>query len=182
VALQHAPPDCRGNPRFDPDLGGPAIFAPMPKAVLATSSQPHNAWGKSSADDEVRRSIYIKVKRSLVHPMLSMHDFADTDQSCPVRFATTVPTQALTMLNSEFMNQRAAAFAGRLLREEPKSLDAQVKLALKLVTQREPKAAEIKRGTTFINDLRTSEKLSDEESLTVFCLMALNLNEFVFLD
>jgi hypothetical protein len=114
--------------------------------------------------------------------MLSMHDFADTDQSCPVRFATTVPTQALTMLNSEFMNQRAAAFAGRLMREEPKSLDAQVKLALKLVTQREPKPAEIKRGTSFVNDLRTSEQLSPEDSLTVFCLMALNLNEFVFLD
>ncbi|MBA3699140.1 MAG: DUF1553 domain-containing protein [Planctomycetes bacterium] len=163
-------------------IGGPAVFPPMPKEVLATSSQPHNAWGKSSPDDEVRRSIYIKVKRSLVHPMLSMHDFADTDQSCPVRFATTVPTQALTMLNSEFINERAAAFAQRLVREEPKSLDAQVKLALKLVMQREPKPAEIKRGTTFVNDLRTGEKLSADDSLTVFCLMALNLNEFVFLD
>lgn len=163
-------------------VGGPAIFAPMPKAVLATSSQPHNAWGKSSADDEVRRSIYIKVKRSLVHPMLSMHDFADTDQSCPVRFATTVPTQALTMLNSEFINERAAAFADRLQSEEPKSLDKQVTLALRLVMQREPKPAEVKRGTGFINDLRTTEKLDADEALKLFCLMALNLNEFVFLD
>lgn len=163
-------------------VGGPAVFPPMPKEVLATSSQPHNAWGKSSPDDEVRRSIYIKVKRSLVHPMLSMHDFADTDQSCPVRFATTVPTQALTMLNSQFMNDRAATFARRLEREEPKSLDAQVRLGLKLVMQRPPTPAEIKRGTAFINDLRTTEKMSAEDSLTVFCLMALNLNEFVFLD
>ena len=53
---------------------------------------------------------------------------------------------------------------------------------LKLVTQREPKANEIKRGTAFVNDLRTSEKMSTDDSLTVFCLMALNLNEFVFLD
>ena len=163
-------------------LGGPSVFAPMPKAVLATSSQPHNAWGKSSAEDEVRRSIYIKVKRSLVHPLLSMHDFADTDQSCPVRFATTVPTQALTMLNSEFINERAAAFAKRLVTEQPKSLDLQVTLALRLVMQREPKPSEVKRGITFINDLRTGEKLDADESLKLFCLMALNLNEFVYLD
>lgn len=163
-------------------LGGPAVFAPMPKAVLATSSKPHDAWGKSSADDEVRRSLYIKVKRSLLHPMLSMHDFADTDQSCPVRFATTVPTQALTMLNSEFINERAAAFANRLQTEEPKSLDKQVTLALRLVMQREPKAVEVKRGTSFINDLRTSEKVEADEALKLFCLLALNLNEFVYLD
>ncbi len=163
-------------------LGGPSVFAPMPKAVLATSSQPHNAWGKSSADDEVRRSIYIKVKRSLVHPMLSMHDFADTDQSCPVRFATTVPTQALTMLNSEFINERAAAFANRLQSEEPKSLDKQVTLALRLVMQREPKPAEIKQATSFVNELRATEKIEADEALKLFCLMTLNLNEFVFLD
>ena len=163
-------------------IGGPSVFAPMPKAVLATSSQPQNAWGKSSADDEVRRSLYIKVKRSLVHPLLSMHDFADTDASCPVRFATTVPTQALTMLNSEFIHERAAAFARRLVAEEPKSLDRQIALGLRLVTQREPQATEIRRANAFIADLRTKEGLEPAEALKLFCLMALNLNEFVFLD
>ncbi len=163
-------------------MGGPSIFAPMPKAVLATSSQPHNAWGKSSADDEVRRSIYIKVKRSLVHPMLSMHDFADTDQSCPVRFATTVPTQALTMLNSEFMQDRAAAFALRLQNAEPKSLDKQITLGLRLATQREPQAIEIRRGSTFVADLQNKEGLNAQDALKFFCLMTLNLNEFVYLD
>jgi Protein of unknown function (DUF1553)/Protein of unknown function (DUF1549)/Planctomycete cytochrome C/PA14 domain len=163
-------------------IGGPSVFAPMPKEVLATSSQPQNAWGKSSADDEVRRSIYIKVKRSLVHPLLSMHDFADTDSSCPVRFATTVPTQALTMLNSEFINERAAAFAHRLTTEAPKSLDQQIALGLRLVTQREPQPAEIKRASAFISDLRTKEGADENEALTMFCLMALNMNEFVYLD
>ena len=163
-------------------VGGPSVFAPIPKSVLATSSQPHNAWGKSSADDEVRRSLYIKVKRSLVHPMLSMHDFADTDQSCPVRFATTVPTQALTMLNSEFMQERASAFARRLQNDEPNSLDKQIALGIRLATQREPLSTEIRRGTTFIADLQKNEKLDEQSALKFFCLMTLNLNEFVYLD
>jgi hypothetical protein len=163
-------------------IGGPSVFAPMPASVLATSSQPKNVWGKSSPEEEVRRSIYIKIKRSLVHPMLAMHDVADTDQSCPVRFATTVPTQALTMLNSEFMHQRAELFAKRLLQAEPQSLDKQITMGLRLVTQREPKNTDISRASTFVKDLRTKEGLAPDEALTFFCLMALNLNEFVYLD
>jgi hypothetical protein len=163
-------------------IGGPSIFAPIPQAVLATSSKPREVWGKSSPEDEVRRSIYIKVKRSLIHPLLSMHDFADTDSSCPVRFATTVPTQALSMLNSEFINQRAEAFAKRLMTEEPTSVNKQVALGLRLVTQREPKTAEIRRALAFMNDLQANEKADPNKALALFCLMALNLNEFVFLD
>ncbi len=163
-------------------IGGPSIFAPIPQAVLATSSKPKEVWGKSSPEDEVRRSIYIKVKRSLIHPLLSMHDFADTDSSCPVRFATTVPTQALSMLNSEFINQRAEAFAKRLMTEEPTSVNKQVALGLRLVTQREPKTAEIRRALAFMQDLQANEKADPNKALALFCLMALNLNEFVFLD
>ena len=163
-------------------IGGPSIFAPIPLAVLATSSKPNEVWGKSSPDEEVRRSIYIKVKRSLIHPWLSMHDFADTDSSCPVRFATTVPTQALSMLNSKFINQRADAFANRLMTAEPNSTPKQVALGLRLVTQREPKADEIRQALVFIDDLQTNEKTDPQKALVLFCLMALNLNEFAFID
>jgi hypothetical protein len=114
--------------------------------------------------------------------MLSMHDFADTDQSCPVRFATTVPTQALTMLNSEFMLDRADAFARRLMATEPQSLDKQIALALRLATQREPQALEISRGASFVTDLEKNEGLEKKNALKLFCLMTLNLNEFVYLD
>ena len=38
------------------------------------------------------------MKRSLVPPQLAELDLADTDASCPVRFTTIVPTQALDEL------------------------------------------------------------------------------------
>ena len=57
------------------------------------------------------------MKRSLQVPILTQFDQADTDASCPVRFTTTVPTQALGMLNSEFTNEQAVIFAKRLLKE-----------------------------------------------------------------
>ena len=55
--------------------------------------------------------MYVHVKRSLALPILAVFDSADTDASCPARFATTQPTQALAMLNSEFLNEQAKIFA-----------------------------------------------------------------------
>ena len=96
---------------FNPKRGGPSIYPTIAKDVLAGQSRPGQGWGRSTAEEEARRSVYIHVKRSLAVPLLAVFDAADTDSSCPVRFATTQPTQALTMLNSEFLNKQAAIFA-----------------------------------------------------------------------
>ena len=78
---------------------------------------PGVGWRDSSADEITRRSIYIHTKRSLAVPFLNAFDAADPDSSCPVRFTTTQPTQALAMLNSDFLNDQAKVFAaGMVLR------------------------------------------------------------------
>jgi mono/diheme cytochrome c family protein len=163
-------------------MGGPSIFTEISDEVKATSSQPANAWGKSTPEDEVRRSIYITIRRSVLEPMLSAFDLADTDASCPVRFATTVPTQALSMLNSDHVNKQAAAFAARLKKEAGDEPATQVALALRLVLCRAPQPAEIARGVAMIKKLQTTDGLPPDKALQTFCLMALNLNEFVYLD
>jgi hypothetical protein len=163
-------------------MGGPGIFPPLPREVLETSSTPKTAWGASSPEEAARRSIYIKVKRSILVPLLAAHDFADTDSSCAVRFATTVPTQALTLLNSSFMNEQSAIFARRLVKEAGDDPAVQVRSALRWVTQRTPDEREVRRGCLLIEKLRQKEGLSPERALSCFCLVALNLNEFVYLD
>ena len=72
-------------------MGGRSVFTDVPEEVLATASRPGNAWGKSPPNEANRRSIYVKIKRSLLVPILNQFDQADTDSSCPVRFSTTVP-------------------------------------------------------------------------------------------
>ena len=47
---------------------------------------------------------------------------------------------------------------------------------------REPTDKEVQRGVSLIEDLRTAEKLNENDSLKYFCLVALNLNEFIYLD
>ena len=107
---------------------------------------------------------------------------ADVDQTCPVRFNTTVPSQALGLLNSQFMNEQADVFAKYVREQAGDDPQSQVALALSRVTQQAPDEHEITRGVELLTALREENSLSPEQALKYFCLMALNLNEFVYLD
>jgi mono/diheme cytochrome c family protein len=170
------------NGSLNSKMFGPSIYVEIPKEVLAGQSVPGKNWGKSSPEEEARRSIYIHVKRSLITPILESFDLAETDRSTPTRFSTVQPTQALGMLNSDFLNRQAVVFATRLRKEAGDDLRNQVRLALSLVTSRPPTNAEVKRGIRLVESLKTEEKATPEVALKYFCLMALNLNEMVFLD
>jgi hypothetical protein len=159
--------------------GGPSIYPPIPKEVLAGQSVPGQGWHTSPPEEAARRSVYVHVKRSLLVPVLAVHDQADTDNSCPVRFTTTVPTQALGMLNGAFVNEQAAAFAERLVREVPNDLAGQVRHAIRLTTGRLPSDDEVRRDVAYIRGL---EAKGVAEPLRRYCLLALNTNEFVYLD
>lgn len=161
---------------------GPSIYPPIPREVLAGQSRPGEGWGRSSPAEASRRSVYVYVKRSLLLPILNQHDLADTDNSCPVRYTTTVPTQSLGMLNGAFTNEQAGHLAERLRREVPNDLAGQVRRAIRLTTGREPSDREVADDLTLIADLQQRHGLSAADALKWFCLMQLNANEFVYLD
>jgi mono/diheme cytochrome c family protein len=163
-------------------MGGPSVYTVIPQEVLAGQSMPGAGWGNSPPEDRNRRSIYIHVKRSLVVPLLAAFDAADTDASCPVRFTTTQPAQALGMLNSAFLNEQAKIFAEDLSAKAGSDPAAQVRLALRRTCQREPALRDVERGVEFIHRMGAEYHLAPEEALRSFCLLALNLNEFLYLD
>lgn len=164
------------------EMYGAPIYPPLSAEVLATSSRPDAAWGRSTPQQAARRTIYVHVKRSLRPPMLSSFDAADTDATCPVRMVTTVPTQALGMLNSEFMQQQAQEFSDRLLREAGEDAGGRVELAIRLISGRVPLEAEVSADLAFIERLKSEEGLSDAEAWRMYGLMMLNANEFIYLD
>ncbi|MFM1920515.1 MAG: hypothetical protein RLZZ303_2149 [Candidatus Hydrogenedentota bacterium] len=169
------------NGSINLQLGGESVFPPLPRAVLETSSTPDTAWKSSPPEQHTRRSIYIHVKRSLLTPLLTDFDLADTDTSCPVRFATTQPLQALNMLNSEFVNQQAEVFAARLKREAQDE-HGRVRLALNLATGRPPADDELNQALGFMDEMKNGFGLNEDAALNRLALLMLNLNEFVYLD
>ena len=168
--------------RLNLKAGGPSVFPKMPREVLHSQSMPGHGWGDSTPEEAARRSVYVFVKRSLLVPILAQHDQADTDSSCPVRYTTTVPTQALGMLNGEFTNEQAAAFAERLRKEVRGDLAAQVRRAIRLTTGRQPAGDEVKKDVAFIRDMQAKHGLTEPAALKEYCLLALNTNEFIYLD
>jgi hypothetical protein len=160
---------------------GPSFFSELAPEVLAGQSRPGDGWGNSSEADRSRRAIYIHVKRSLKDPMLANFDAADTDFTCPVRFVTTQPTQALGLFNGRFPDQQAERFANQARRQSEKA-NEQIAYVLQRVMQREPSEDEITRGLALLDDLSQKENLTPDQALKYFCLLAFNLNEFVYVD
>ena len=161
---------------------GPGVYPEIPKEVLAGQSVPGRGWPVSPIEEQNRRSVYVHVKRSLLYPLLDSFDLAEPDRPTPVRFSSTQPTQALAMLNGEFLNKQAQIFADRLAREAGKDTGKQVRLALYLATGRPPTEAEVRRGLDLIDALQREDGASADVARKYFCLMVLNLNEFVYLD
>jgi hypothetical protein len=166
---------------LNPEMYGPSMYPLIPAEVLHGQSRPGADWGNSSPEQRRRRSIYIHTKRSLIVPLIAAFDGADADATCPTRFVTTQPTQALGMLNGKFFNDQATVFAD-YLRGQAETRQQQVELALWRALQREPTSQQVEQGVALIKALEADEGLDAKRSLDIFCLLVLNLNEFVYLD
>jgi len=165
-----------------PRMFGPPVHPPLPRAVLETQSVPGRNWPVENEEDTTRRSIYVHVKRTLSVPLLADHDQAPTDTPCAVRFVSTVSTQALGLLNSDFMENQSRLFAERLRREAGDDAKAQIRRGLQLVLQRPPRESEIALCLKTRESLKSESNISDKTALQRFALIALNLNEFIYLD
>ena len=163
-------------------MNGPSIYPTLSQEVLHSQSRPGMGWGKSTPEQQARRSIYIHVKRTLITPILKIFDFAETDLSCPVRFETTQPTQALPMLNGEFASQQAGLLAARSRRERPGSTEAQVRRILELVWQRPATGQEVEAGVKLLSEFEREDGSNREKAMEYLSLVAINSNEFFYLD
>ena len=167
--------------RLNLEMYGPWFYPTLGEEVHAGQSVPGQGWGDSSEEEQARRSIYIHVKRSLPVPLLAAFDFPETDGTCEARFRTTQPAQALSLMNGKFLNDEAHSLADRVRTERDSTTD-RVERALELTLSRPATNADVERGLNLIATLKSVHGLDDARALDLFCLVVLNLNEFVYLD
>ena len=161
---------------------GESMYPTLSAEVLASQSRPGSGWEKSADADQARRSVYIHVKRSLAVPMLSAFDFPDTDTTCEARFLTTQPGQALSMLNSDWMQEQAAALLRRVQREAGEDLRAQASRCLELAVGREGSDEDVAELMDLVARLKSKNGLEEEAARRAMCLVVLNLNQFLYVD
>ena len=155
---------------IDLTVGGEPIFPYVPEEILKTSEK--GVWhNQADGPDVWRRSVYVYRRRSLGLPFFDTFDLPDQNQTAAARNVSTVATQALTLMNNEFVLGQAALFADRLERAAPGDLDQQIDLAYRIALTRSPTADEAELAKALVAD----------QSLVDLTHVILNLNEFLYL-
>ena len=98
---------------IDLTVGGPPIFPYIPEEVLR-GARTRGGWDNQPDGPEVwRRSAYVYRRRALNFPFFDTFDHPDQNLTAAARNVATVPTQALTLMNNEFvLRQRRSSPTG----------------------------------------------------------------------
>jgi hypothetical protein len=142
--------------------GGRGFYPRLPAQVIGSQSMPGRGWGYSDARERNRRSVYVYAKRSLQLPLLEMFDVASTEQSIAARSRTTVAPQALGLLNSDFISQKADAFARRLATEAGAKTSARIRRAYELAVGRTPTEKELQLASDYYDRQLVRYQQADE--------------------
>jgi mono/diheme cytochrome c family protein len=155
--------------------------------------------------EEFRRGIYIQVRRSRPLAMLHAFDAPVMEVNCERRQASTVATQSLMLMNSQFMLDQSASFAQRLRKEAGDDPAGQVTLAWQLAFSRRPTPSELNDASAFLarqieylksieagkGTEKKDEKAKapqkpkptpEQQALTDLCQSLLSANEFLYTD
>jgi len=98
-----------------------------------------------------RRTLYGFIDRQNLPGLLRAFDFASPDTTAPLRFQTTTPQQALFLMNSAFLADRARDFTGRAdVLSLAKPAD-RIRRLYQLAYQRDPSTEEIRLGLDFVS-------------------------------
>jgi Protein of unknown function (DUF1553)/Protein of unknown function (DUF1549) len=135
-----------------------------------------------------RRSVYLMTQRIRRHPYLALFDGADPNASTARRRLTTVPTQALFLMNDPFVHEQAAGFAVRLLRLAGDE-SSRIKRAFEMALARPPSGQESQLAIAFLRgyerELRSAGVPLENQTAKSWAALARTLlcrNEFLFVD
>lgn len=134
-----------------------------------------NKWRPTDAQH--RRAIYMLNRRSFRMPLFEAFDQPPNSVSCPVRQVTTVPGQALALLNGGLAIEQARALQERLAREAPDP-ESRLERAWLLAFARPIRADEREIARGFLAQRHGSAS----DAWNELCLALFNANEFVYVD
>src|SRR5260370_35627648 len=143
----------RGN--LNLQAGGPPYFPVVPDQVLKSVSK--GDWQVNQEGPAVwRRGVYSYYKRGMKYPMFEGFDAPDENVTCEGRVVSTAPTQALTLLNNDFVVQQSKAFAERGLRLAGPEPERQGRVGFRIRPGPEPTSKKLGEDMAFVNRQRAA--------------------------
>jgi hypothetical protein len=173
--------------KLNHQFGGEPFFPAIPASLRA--DQPRGVWELTKEEPSTwRRAVYAYVKRGLKYPMFEVFDEPDLNVTCERRATSTVPTQALTLLNNQFTLIQAGYFADRVWKEAGPNPEKQVTEMYRIALSRDPNPAELRENLAFLKkqtDAAAAKNATGDSAarsaLNDLAHVTLNLNEFVYI-
>jgi hypothetical protein len=135
--------------------------------------------------DSRHRSVYLMTQRLQRHPLLALFDGPDTNTSTAGRSSSTVPPQALYLLNSPEVAGIAAAMAERLRAAAPEA-PARIDLAHRLCYCRPATEQEVAAAEGYLTAYRQKNvggmETAEQDAWTSLARILLSANEFMYVD
>ena len=171
--------------RLNPTMHGPPVpVSANPGGIIEVGG------GKLSEDQrELKRTVYIQIRRTTPVAMLQVFDAPQMEPNCERRVVSTVATQSLALLNSDFVQEQARACAQRVkeLTGPEGTEGARVERLWQLVYSRAPREAEVSAALDYLQ-AQTAEftaqqsKTPAELALASLCQILFSSNEFLYVD
>ncbi|MBE7499310.1 MAG: DUF1549 domain-containing protein [Verrucomicrobiales bacterium] len=165
--------------RLDFETMRDALLAVSGNLDLTAGGQPVDIL---SAPFSGRRTVYGFIDRQNLPGVFRTFDLANPDVSSPGRFTTTVPQQALFLMNSAFVIDQARAAAAAAETASANTVDLLHALFARTL-QRAPEPEELALGREFLaRPLETAPPQPSLTPLEQFAQVLLLSNEFAFVD
>ncbi|MFO0926797.1 MAG: DUF1549 and DUF1553 domain-containing protein [Gemmataceae bacterium] len=138
-----------------------------------------------------RRSVYVQVRRSMPLTVLETFDNPVVSPTCEKRACSTVPQQALLLMNSGFLTDSAAALADRVRRDAGPADRDRIARAWRLAFARPATPEQLADAEAFLKEQtalvaaqkRTKGDLDPAaQALATFCHALLSSNAFLYVD
>lgn len=127
-----------------------------------------------------RRTVYALIDRQNLPGVFRTFDFANPDVSNQGRFYTTVPQQALALMNSPFVREQAEHLVQRAEVTRANDNQGKIQALYQLIWQRTPEKAELRLGEQFLGNQTTKSKA--QPPWAKYAQALLLSNELMFLD
>jgi hypothetical protein len=139
-------------------------FEAMRDTLLTVSAKADKTIGGHPVDITAepypaRRTVYAMIERQNLPGIFRTFDFASPDATSPQRFYTTVPQQALFLMNSPFVVEQARAFVNRPEVKSARTDAERLERLYRAAFQRSPARDEIALAKAF---LATSSTVTNE--------------------
>ena len=122
-------------------------------------------------DASARRTVYLSLRRSNLATLFTLFDFGDATTSTETRSETNVAPQALYMMNSKFVADRAATLGA-----SAGSAEEKIRRAYQATLGQPPTAAQVDSGLQYLSKFPGPNSLA----WTSYCRALIASNDFLY--